>query len=284
MYRCPLCQNPLHLDGRSFRCAHNHCFDLAKEGYVNLLLVQDKKSRQPGDNKAMVRARRDFLNQGYYELLSNTLNQRVSDYLKLAESTGGQRILDLGCGEGYYTNRLQQFLCGGQADCALKLWGLDISKEAIRLAAKANPHIRYSVASSYKLPFDDASMDLLLRIYAPSDDAECRRVLKDGGHLITITPGPEHLMGLKNIIYEEPQQHELETLPAGFSLQHREMLRDEMVLARGEAIHSLLLMTPYYYNLDPDTQAGIEALEQLQTPIEFCLSVYQKQSGELVGG
>lgn len=276
MYRCPLCQLPLSLDGRSYRCANGHCFDIAKEGYVNLLPVQEKKSRQPGDNKAMVRARRAFLAQGYYAQLSEALNRFALDCLDPGEAV--LNILDLGCGEGYYTDRLEQALRAARGEGRCRLWGLDISKEAIRLAAKANRRIHYSVASSYRLPFEDASMDLLLRIYAPAGAEECHRVLKPGTCLITASPGPAHLLGLKQLIYDQAQPHGPEPVPQGFSLERREHIGGQLCLEGAEAIGQLLLMTPYYYNLDPQTQARVQGLSRLETHIEFSLSVYRRDS------
>ena len=117
-YICPLCRSELVQDGKQWRCGQNHSFDQAKEGYVNLLPVQKKNSRDPGDNKQMMQARRAFLNAGYYQALSDRVNELAQEYGK-----GQPEILDLGCGEGYYSERLQQAVGG-------ELYGLDISRTA----------------------------------------------------------------------------------------------------------------------------------------------------------
>jgi len=126
---CPVCSHLLIKEQNTYKCENNHTFDLAKEGYLNLLLNAKKTS---GDSKEMMAARRDFLTKGYYEKLSDRVNQR----LKKTHSTD-QAILDIGCGEGYYLSRFQKEI----APKASNFYGMDISKLGIRMAAKKNPMI-----------------------------------------------------------------------------------------------------------------------------------------------
>ena len=203
-YTCPLCHAPLSRSENSYICPQRHQFDLAKEGYVNLLPVQFKRSRDPGDSAEMMQARRAFLDGGYYQ----PLREAICSYLR-AFAPG--ELLDIGCGEGYYTHAF--------AAIAARSFGLDVSKSAIRAAAKRYPQVEFCVASSQRLPFADRSLDAVVRIYAPCNADELARVVKGGGWVITATPGPRHLMELKGLIYDEVRLHELnrEAMP-GFKI------------------------------------------------------------------
>lgn len=172
-YTCPLCHAPLSRSANSYICPQRHQFDLAKEGYVNLLPVQFKRSRDPGDSAEMMQARRAFLDGGYYQ----PLREAICSYLR-AFAPG--ELLDIGCGEGYYTHAF--------AAIAARSFGLDVSKSAIRAAAKRYPQVEFCVASSQRLPFADRSLDAVVRIYAPCNADELARVVKAGGWVITATP------------------------------------------------------------------------------------------------
>ncbi len=139
-FSCPLCHAPLSRHERAFICPQRHQFDIAKEGYVNLLPVQHKRSRDPGDNAEMMQARRAFLDAGHYQPLRDTICSLFEETLP-AEATA---LLDIGCGEGYYT---QAFAGVGRARGAQTV-GLDVSKAAIRAAAKRYPQVMFCVASS----------------------------------------------------------------------------------------------------------------------------------------
>jgi len=152
----------------------------------------------------------------------------------------------------------------------------DPGREA-RYRPKAQPAAHWAVASSYRIPLADAAMDALLRLFAPADVAECRRVLRPGGCLLTAVPGPQHLLGLKQALYAEPQLHDAqEPLPEGFVLEAQQRLTGSLRLDTPQAIADLLRMTPFYWNVDQATQARVLALPQLETPIEFALSLYRR--------
>ncbi|MCG9711699.1 23S rRNA (guanine(745)-N(1))-methyltransferase [Shewanella insulae] len=267
IYLCPICQRKLSLIDRTWCCEANHRFDCAKEGYVNLLPVQKKRSKDPGDNKEMMFARREFLNKGYYEAMSDRVNALAKEYASEA-----QHGLDIGCGEGYYTHRLQHTM--GSAE-AFSLSGLDISKSALKYAAKRYPDIQFCVASSFEMPFADQSFDFMLRIYAPSQDAELRRVAKPGAILITVSAGPQHHFALKQVIYDQPRPNpEVDSQIAGFERLHSERLTQTMTIDDGADIAHFLAMTPYNWKF---TDAQREALisKSLTCELDFKLEVFR---------
>ncbi|MFT5790155.1 MAG: 23S rRNA (guanine745-N1)-methyltransferase [Shewanella sp.] len=265
IYRCPICEQALMEQNKTWFCASNHRFDCAKEGYVNLLPVQKKKSNDPGDNKEMMFARREFLNKGYYQELSDNVNELAKVYLHDAEYG-----LDIGCGEGYYSNRLAQELGDD-----FTLYGLDISKSALKYAAKRYPNIAFSVASAFDMPFADDSFDFMLRIYAPSLDTELKRVIKSGGILITVCAGPRHHFALKELIYETPKEHTQEpSLIEGFTLIDQKRLESTLSLSDESDIRHFLQMTPYNWKLTDEQKLALSA-SGFTCELDFKIEVFR---------
>ena len=264
----PACQEPLAEadDRRSWRCAHGHVHDVAKEGYVNLLVTHQRRAREPGDSADMLRHRRAFLEAGHYDVLRHA----VAEAAELAPDLA---VLDAGCGEGYYT----------RAWTETRLWGVDIAKPAVRMAAKrATPNARYAVASVYDLPVVDASIDRLVSIFAPLHSPEFERVVRPGGVVLTVTPGPDHLAGLKARLFAEPEAHpdtgpfEREGATTGLVPEGTERVRAELHLADPTAVDDLLHMTPYAWYVAPEVRAGVVAAGELTTPIDFLVSRYRR--------
>src|SRR5699024_11126334 len=159
---CPVCGLPLVRGDHALRCAAGHSFDVARQGYVNLLTVSQKHSKSPGDTREQVQARRAFLAGGYYRPIAETL-------CRLAAPLGPKTVVDAGCGEGYYLAALQEALPG--ADCL----GLDISKEAVRCAAGAHKSIAWITATAAAIPLTGASCDLVLSLFALTAAGEFNR-------------------------------------------------------------------------------------------------------------
>ncbi|MBZ9610273.1 23S rRNA (guanine(745)-N(1))-methyltransferase [Rheinheimera maricola] len=262
MYLCPLCQQPLMLNDKQYQCGNRHSFDIAREGYVNLLPVQQKNSKDPGDNKEMMLARRAFLQAGWYAPLA----QAIINTLK---PLGANTLLDLGCGEGYYTALLKQALP------QLRLFGVDISKTAIKFAAKSHRDIAFSVASAYQLPFADNSFDAIVRIYAPSKAEELTRLINKGGHLITVTPGPAHLVEIKQAVYAQVQLHD-DTIASldGFAHLSRERLQFQLTFDHAADLLALVQMVPLAWKFSAEQkQQFADSLPAIS--IDFLLNLYQ---------
>jgi 23S rRNA (guanine745-N1)-methyltransferase len=270
IYQCPLCHHPLSLQQRQWGCANNHQFDIAKEGYVNLLPVQHKHSRQPGDSQEMMVARRAFLDQGYYQPLRNKLVMLLDNVLP----ESAEALLDIGCGEGYYTSSFASQLT---RHTQLQVYGLDVAKIAIRYAAKRYPEVQFCVASSHRLPFADNSLDAVVRIYAPCQGAELKRVVKPGGYLLTVSPAPRHLYQLKEIIYSQVQLHPcLDEHIEGFSCQEQLQLGYDMTLPAQQAV-DLLQMTPFAWRASPQTKQQLLAQTHFSCEVDFAIRLYQRQ-------
>ncbi|PHM38015.1 23S rRNA (guanine(745)-N(1))-methyltransferase [Xenorhabdus innexi] len=267
-YQCPLCHFPLQFSHHQWRCASNHQFDCAKEGYVNLLPVQHKRSKEPGDSAEMMQARRAFLQAGHYQ----PLQQKVIGLFErfLPEKAG--MLLDIGCGEGYYTAAVQKALNLKQP---VTVYGLDVAKIAVRYGAKRYPDVHFCVASSHRLPFGDASLDGILRIYAPCKAAELFRVVKSGGIVLTVTPGPRHLYQLKELIYQDVHLHPENTEQLeGYELVTEETLAYEMQLD-GKQAYNLLQMTPFAWKASEDAKSRLVVQELFNCEADFTLKVYR---------
>lgn len=260
MLICPVCGKKLNMEDRTVSCDSGHRFDMAKEGYVNLLRT-NKSGDKIGDDKLAARCRRDFLNKGYYEPLRDTL---VSLF---ADKEGS--LLDICCGEGYYTSALGQ-------NPGLSVFGFDISKEMVRLAAKRG-NITAFVANMASIPVADASFDYATHLFAPFNEREFARVLKSGGTLYTVIPGSHHLWGLKQAIYDTPYLND-EKLPETKLLQFVGIQKVTSVihLETKEDIDAVFRMTPYYFHTSEADKEKLSAYAELDTQIEFIIGKYVK--------
>ncbi|WP_159738984.1 23S rRNA (guanine(745)-N(1))-methyltransferase [Vibrio atypicus] len=270
-YTCPLCHQSLSLTARTYRCENNHSFDLAKEGYINLMPVQHKRSKDPGDNKEMMQARRRFLEQEHYQQMKRNIADLCAKYV---QGTNHQ-LLDIGCGEGYYTTEVASALLSQSSSA--QTYGLDISKVAIRYAAKRYPNCTFSVASSHRLPFEERSLDAVLRIYAPCKAEELARVVTDNGVVITVSPAGRHLYQLREAIYTDVRLHseEIETIE-GFELEHEEKLSYTMELGNG-AGYDLLQMTPFAWKASDELRAQLKSATLFECEADFLIRIYRKK-------
>ena len=253
MLICPICKKELSKIDNSYKCINNHSFDINKKGYTNLLLNHPNS----GDNKDMVNARLTFLNKGYYNPLKEEINKLIIDSKK-------EKVLDLGCGVGYYTNELKN-----------KIYGIDISKEAI-IKASQNKNNLYFVASANNIPFEKNSFDIVLSIFAPIFESEIIRILNDSGLLIIVTPGIYHLIELKELLYSNPYlNNEKNQKLTGFSLFTKSELKYQKNILK-EDIINLVKMTPYFYKTNKDDLLKIQ--KDLSITIDFNIEVYKKSN------
>ena len=269
LYVCPVCGGPLqlHQSGKNYACQSQHSFDLAKEGYLNLLPVQHKHSKEPGDSKLMMIARREFLEAGFYEPMAKAVAMMIDANKPKDQS---MRLLDLGCGEGYYSRKMASY-CKHSEQIALH--GIDIAKFAIAAAAKKQPKARFIVASSNRLPYPNQYFDFVVRVFAPSDDDELKRVLKSSGHLLTVTPGPHHLWQLKEFIYAEVKEHAPESpVPQGFERLAAQRISYK-ISPNPQQRMALLQMTPFAWRANEIVQQSLHDVSELEIETDFILTL-----------
>ena len=270
LFRCPLCSEPLIRDQRTYRCPNRHSYDIAKEGYTYLLPVNQKNSTAPGDDKGMAAARRAFLSKGYYRPLLEALCD-----LAVSMTGDAPTVLDAGCGEGYYTAGIHQALL--EAGKMPRTAGIDISKFILRSAAKRSREIEFAVASSYRLPVADESMELLINCFSPLAAEEFHRCLKPEGAFLYVVPAAEHLWEMKQVLYDAPYRNEEKLTPyAGFRYEKVVTVDTTITLESPEDIHNLFQMTPYYWKTPKAGAERLAALDKLTTRIAFHIHVFRK--------
>ncbi|MBR5543646.1 MAG: methyltransferase domain-containing protein [Oscillospiraceae bacterium] len=266
---CPVCRTGLLKTEKTYVCENRHSFDIAKQGYVNLLLSSGK-GKTHGDDREMISSREDFLNRGFYDELSREVSRLAEKYCP-----DGGVVLDAGCGECKYTCDARKFLkaSGKRAD----LIGVDISKEALRYAARRTREIELAVASVADIPVADGSVDVMINIFAPFEAAEFSRVLKKGGAIIRVYPLEKHLWELKELVYETPYENPVSDMAeAGFEIAEQLSVRYMMEFKSNEDILSLFKMTPYYYRTSENDRRKLDSAESLSCRAEFGITVYKK--------
>lgn len=274
---CPLDGKRLQPDDRSLVCENGHSYDIARQGYVNLLPVQHKRSKQPGDSKAMVLARTELLNTGIYEKIANKLTETVS-----LQMTADREIciMDAGCGEGYYLDAVFKSLSKEEGDNALSFIGLDISKDAIIQSTKRNREITWLVGTNRQPPVEDESIDIILCLFGFLSIEAFYKALKPGGKIILVDPGPEHLQELRKIIYPElkkPEQSEpSKNKVDGFSLLKSEELAFKEKVTGNENINRLLLMTPHFYRASKEGREAACSLDELDITVDVVFRILEK--------
>ncbi len=263
---CPVCKSEISLFERTYKCPANHCFDVSKDGYVNLLMSQQSSLKRHGDDKLMVKARRDFLEKGFYNELCRKLCEALIEALPESAT-----IVDVGCGEGYYTSALSSLN-------NFEIYGIDISKDALKYAAKSVKNCSFAVASAFSLPIADNSADCVLSVFAPSAYEEFSRVLKQDGKLIKAIPLEDHLWELKCNLYEVPYKNKPEKRNDElFSLVSQREIKYKINLIEKDDIENLFKMTPYYYKTSREDAEKLLSLEGLETTAHFAVEIYEKR-------
>ena len=271
LFRCPVCHGALSPVPGGFRCAKGHRFDTAAQGYVNLLPARHR-TKASGDSEEMVKARRTFLQSGGYDPLIFFIADQVARGMQKAPAPA---LLDAGCGEGTYTRAIALALAKRERE--VSLCGIDIAKPAVRLAARACKTATFAVASAFDLPFDDGVFGGIVDIFSPVAAAEFARVLCPGGSFWLAVPGPRHLMGLKEVLYDKPYENRRRRVEyPGFTYCGYAEIAAQLTLEDPALIHGLFAMTPYYWKTPPAGAKRLAGLAKLDTEIAFDLVRYQR--------
>lgn len=256
---CPKCASKLIKNEKSFVCENRHSYDIAKQGYVNLML----QGSVHGDSKEMVVARHRFLNHGYYACLRDKLNE-------ILETIKPTMLVDLGCGEGYYTSTM--------ALSAENSVGIDLSKDALKIAARSDSKSQYVVASIFRLPIETNSVDCITNIFAPTPIDECKRILKEDGIYIRVTPHVFHLYEFKEKLYQEVYKNQIELIEdREFQLVKQIKVEEKIEIDNNEDIQALFMMTPYYWKSSKEVSQKVSSMQELSTTIAFDIQVYQRK-------
>ena len=260
---CPVCGEILSRAEKEYRCENRHSFDIARQGHVNLLVVQQKHSLNPGDTREQVLSRRTFLEGGFYEPIAKAL-------CDTARELGAKGpVLDVGCGEGYYCTRLAEALNA-------ELLGLDISKEAVRCAAAKYKGHQWVCGTASHLPVGSGSVGTLTSLFALTLPEEFRRVLAKDGLYFQVLAAQDHLLGLKSVIYPELKLKEKDSIPElpGFERIKTVPIRFTFTV-EGQQVQNLLSMTPHVYRISKDGAARLAATEKLTDTASAVLNVYK---------
>ena len=241
-FACPICQKNLTLVESSLKCDHRHSFDLAKFGYVNLA-PQIKQSANY--DKENFQNRQQILEAGFYQ----TILETISDLLARLETA--KTILDIGCGEGFYSRKLQE------SHPDKTFYAFDISKDSVQIAAKSEPNwaVNWFVGDLARLPIKDASMDILLDIFSPANYGEFRRVLSKDGILIKVIPTENHLKEIRQMVQDQltkkdySNQDIKEHFQEHFSIQSSQIASLTKHIT-AEQRQALLAMTPLLFHVD----------------------------------
>ena len=240
MLVCPVrgCHLALVREGRHMLCAHGHLFDIARSGYINLLQPQDRRSKQPGDTKAAIAARRRLHDGGVAE----PLLQAIADMLRPAP---GDIVLDAGCGEGFYLGSLAR-------DAGFAAHGIDISIPAVDAAARRYPACEWVVANAdRRIPYADRSFSIVLSITARMNTAEFRRILGPGGRLLVALAAPDDLIELRGNGRDRVART-VETFSSDFTLIDRRSITTSVDLDAAAVQDALIsIYRPIYHKMTP---------------------------------
>lgn len=261
---CPVCGAELNRLDNRYVCPRGHSFDIARQGYVNLLTVQQKHSLNPGDTREQVLSRREFLEADFYAPIAQTL-------IDTAKSLGiSGPVLDVGCGEGYYSSRLARAL-------GVPLTGLDISKEAVRCAAGKYKQAQWLCATASHIPVADGSAALLTSLFALTAPEEFHRVLQPGGYFFQVLAAQDHLLGLKAIIYDHLTFKEKDTEPEfpGFERVQSVPIRFSFTV-EGKQVQNLLSMTPHVFRITKEGAERLANTPRLTDTASCVLNVFRR--------
>lgn len=277
---CPMDGLPLTAHGTALQCANGHSYDRAREGYWNLLLVQHKASLDPGDNKAMVGARRRFLEAGHYAPVAEAVYAALHACVTRTTRSGITAVVDAGCGEGYYLEQLAQRAAADSATSTLQLAGYDISKWAVQAAAKRTVPATWLVATSSRPPFVDGCIDVLLCLFG-FPLWECfKRVQPRDGCVLLVDPGPDHLLELRERIYPSVGRAGPPSIAgaeaAGYQPEHETRLRFLMSLDSQAALQDLVAMTPHAYRMPAEGRTALAQIMQLTVTVDVVVRVLRR--------
>lgn len=276
---CPVCQRPLHQQHTQWSCEQQHHFDQARQGYINLLLPQRKRSKSPGDDKDMVLARQRFLNSGLYQPISDWLNHAVLTHAQ--HSAHSDHIVDVGCGEGYYSQRLADTLRQHNPD--LHLYGIDISKEAVRRATQRSRDVFWLVASGADMPILPNRVDILVSLFTGLMPEGFRPVMAKHGQIFTVNAGAKHLHQLRHILYDNVRESDYTPTPRmgeHFDCLNDSTLTFDIALQGTQQITDLVAMTPHHWRINQAARDRLAQVNELTVTVDVVMHQFAVKTAQ----
>ncbi|MHB8463948.1 MAG: putative RNA methyltransferase [Acidimicrobiales bacterium] len=285
---CPVCRAPLQLDGAQMSCPSGHGFDVARQGYVNLLVAGQRRSRQPGDSAEMVTARQRFLATGAYDRMTSAIARVTARAALGAHERYGAAptVVDIGCGDGHHTRQIAANVTSGASGLDpldARMCGIDVAKGAVAAAARAHRSGWYAVASAADVPVGPATVDVALNVFGPVVPSELARVLNGHGTAVVVHPGPRHLAALRHLVYAEPRQHltkdPLRHASEWFAPAGRVTVTFPLVIDDAATLRDLFAMTPYRWHAPPDIALRLDdvARQGFTTEVDVVISSYDRR-------
>ena len=214
-------------------------------------------SQRTGDNQTMIKARQSFLSKGYYSFLKDEINSILK-----SDAT----LVDLACGEGYYT---ADFICNDKI-------GIDLSKTGLKIASKKDKSTLYLLNSIFHNPIEDKCADKIITIFAPIAKEEILRLLKDDGKFILVKPDENHLYELKQVLYDNPYKNEVEDIDIKGLKIEKEIKVNSLITINKEDLNNLFMMTPYYNTSSKKDKDKLNNIDSLDLSLSFIIDVYSK--------
>lgn len=275
IFRCPICSNPIEVVNlRSFICYNHHCFDISKQGYVNLLSHPPKTKY----DKKLFKSRKMFSQSGFFDPLIAQVCENMLEELKPTSNT--IKILDAGCGEGSHLSKIQQRIIE-QSQCNLLGIGVDILKEGINIASRSPSKTIWCVADLAKCPLIDKQFNFLLNILSPSNYSEFHRMLADDGMVIKVIPESKYLQELRGIFYNQTDrtvysnENTLELFNRNFDLVDIQRVQYGVTM-ESKYIKQLVHMTPLSWGASEELIQQVLSKNKLEITFDFSVLLGKK--------
>lgn len=278
LLKCPVCGEEMTLrELKSIVCMNNHCFDISRTGYVNMLNKETKTKYTAG----IFLSRRTLSDQGFYNPLLEKLFGIVLER-KLGKIMQPLFILDAGCGEGSMVSGLVDKL-NLVSDSYIHATGIDIAKEGVQIAAKNYTNCNWFVGDIADMPFGSKCFDVIFNILSPSNYSEFRRVLKDNGVLVKVLPGEKHFDEIRKLIFKDTMKEEYSNkevrkhLENNFEIQEEQTIRYTVQLNR-KTLHHVIRMSPLSWDTDIEDNNVDDIVHLKSVVFDFVILVGERRA------